>query len=303
MVVFAAQGDARRSLALLWRAESPDEQRPGPRQALTVDEIVDAAVAVADEEGMAALSMRAVGQRLGRTGMALYTYVPSKSELVDLMYDRAHASLSHDYPLDDRWRPAVVAWAGDLWRFYQRHPWVLQVSQVRPVLGPHEYAVVETVTRLLYETGLPARTLTRVVGTLFHFVRGAAATVAEATQAVTDTGVSNEDWWMTRSALLTEVAPDFADRYPTITRLGAEDTFTYDESKPYLEQQAQETFEVGLGVILDGVEAAMSRQEPVTGGPPPAGSPAGGSRGAARTAARGAPRTPRPIPRARPQDA
>lgn len=265
MVVFAAQGDARRSLALLWRArldEPAGEPRPGPRQALTVDEIVEAGIEVADTEGMAALSMRAVGQRLGRTGMALYTYVPSKSELVDLMYDQAHAGLPESYPLTEGWRAAVVSWARDLWRCYQRHPWALQVSQVRPVLGPHEYAVVEAVTRILFETGLPARLLTRVVGTLSHFVRGAAATIAEAGQAVTDTGMSNEDWWATRSALLLELAPDFAERYPMIARLGTEDTFEWDESRPYLEQQASETFEVGLSVILDGVEAAITRQKP-----------------------------------------
>jgi AcrR family transcriptional regulator len=259
VVVFAAQGDARRSLALLWRA-IPDGPRPGPKQALTVDEIVDAAIAVADAEGMTALSMRTVGQRLGRTGMALYTYVPGKNELVDLMYDRAHAALPGAYPVADGWRAAVVAWAGDLWGCYREHPWVLQVSQVRPVLGPHEYAVVEALTRILYETGLPARLLSRVVGTLFHFVRGAATTIAEADQAVTTTGVSNEDWWATRSATLLELAPDFADRYPTITRLGTEDTFEWDGSRPYLEQQAEETFEIGLSVILDGVETAITRQ-------------------------------------------
>lgn len=264
MVVFAAQGDAARSLALLWRAHVADAAgapRPGPRQGLTVDEIVDAAIEVADSEDMAALSMRAVGERLGRTGMALYTYVPRKSELVDLMYDQAHAGLPASYPLTDGWRAAAVAWARDLWRRYQRHPWMLQVSQVRPVLGPHEYAVVEAVTGILFETGLPARLLTRVVGTLSHFVRGAAATIAEAGQAVTDTGVSNEDWWAARSALLLELAPDFPQRYPMIARLGREDTFAVDESRPYLEQQARETFEVGLSVILDGVEAAITRAD------------------------------------------
>ena len=259
MVVFAAQGDARRSMALLWRAPAPDQVRPGPKPALTIDEIVDAAVAIADEDGMPALSMRAVGQRLGRSGMALYTYVPNKSELVDLMYDHVHAELPGDYDTAVGWRAAVGAWAGDLWAFYQRHPWLLQVSQVRPVLGPHEYAVVEAVARILRETGLAARLLLRVVGTLFHFVRGAAQTVAESRLAATATGMSNEDWWAARSAVVAEVAPDFADRYPTIVGLGAEDTFRVPEGRPYLEAQAEETFRVGLAVILDGVEATAAR--------------------------------------------
>lgn len=259
-MVLAARGDPRRSLTLLWRPGDASPPRPGPKQALTVDGIVDAAIELADTAGMAAVSMRAVGRRLGRTGMALYTYVPSKHELIDLMYDRAHAALPSSYDVADGWRPAAVAWAGDLWRCYQAHPWLLQVSHARPVLGPREYAVVEAVTRILYETGLPARLLARVVGTLFHFVRGAASAIVEADQAVAATGTSNEAWWAERSAALLEVVPDFADRYPTVVRLGTEDTFQWDESRPYLEQQATETFEVGLSVILDGVEAAITRR-------------------------------------------
>lgn len=257
MVVFAARGDARRSMALLWRAPTPDEVRPGPKPALTVDAILDAAVAIADEEGMAALSMRAVGQRVGRTGMALYTYVPNKSELIDLMYDRVHAELPGDYRTTEGWRSAVTAWAGDLWAFYLRHPWLLQVSQVRPVLGPHEFAVVEAVARILRETDLEARVLLRVISTLFHFVRGAARTVAETWLAGTATGTSNEQWWAARSALMPEVAPDFAERYPTIVALGTEDTFRVPEGRPYLEAQAEESYRVGLGIILDGVEAVL----------------------------------------------
>src|SRR5438045_4162211 len=95
VVLFAGQGDARRSMSLLWRTKEakggqPAGKRsaPGPKPALSVDAIVDAGIALADAEGLSALSMRAVGARLGRTAMALYTYVPSKSELLDLMYDR-----------------------------------------------------------------------------------------------------------------------------------------------------------------------------------------------------------------------
>jgi AcrR family transcriptional regulator len=72
---------------------------PGPKPALTVDAIVNAAIAVADADAMDGLSLRAVGERLGRTAMALYTYVPTKRELIDLMYDQAHAEMptEHDH--------------------------------------------------------------------------------------------------------------------------------------------------------------------------------------------------------------
>ncbi|MER5984927.1 TetR/AcrR family transcriptional regulator C-terminal domain-containing protein [Streptomyces sp. NPDC001787] len=263
MVVFAGQGDARRSLSLLWRgdAQARPHGGPGPKPRLSVDAIVSAAVAVADEEGMAALSMRAVGERLGRTAMALYTYVPGKSELLDLMYDAVHAELPSHYPEQAPWRTSLTAWAQDLLEFYVRHPWVLQVSQARPVLGPHEYAGLDTLVRLLRGTGLDARLLRRLVGTLFHFVRGAAGTVADSRQAAAATGSPDEEWWAARAAVLGEMVPDFADRFPAVSRLEREGTpepHMADGPVPYPEREARETFRVGLGVLLDGIGASVT---------------------------------------------
>ncbi|GLW09081.1 TetR family transcriptional regulator [Microtetraspora sp. NBRC 13810] len=264
MVVFAGQGDARRSMSLLWRAAAgaePGHPGRGPKPGLSVDMIVDAGIAVADADGMAALSMRAVGERLGRTGMALYTYVPGKGELVDLMYDRVLAELPTGYRRGPGWRADLVEWAEDLWAFYLRHPWVLQVSPARPVLGPNEYVLLETLTDILRRTGLPAVTLRRVLGALFNVVRGSAQTVNESRQATAVTGVSDEEWWYARSALLEEVAPDFGDRFPALTWMAGEGAFTQadDDPTPYLEREARESFETGLAVLLDGIETAMAR--------------------------------------------
>ncbi|MEO3806263.1 TetR/AcrR family transcriptional regulator C-terminal domain-containing protein [Nonomuraea sp. B1E8] len=256
MVVFAGQGDARRSMALLWRTGGPGEVRPGPKPGLSVDAIVDAAIAVADSEGMAALSMRRVGERLGRTGMALYTYVPSKGELVDLMYDRALAEVPTGHDLSGGWRAAVTSWAEHVLAFYLRHPWVLQVSQARPVLGPNEFAVLEGLVRILRETGLRPRRLRGVVALLSDFVRGAARTVSESRQAPSATGVSDEEWWQARSSLLEEVAPGFAARFPMVTWVESEDDEPATD-EPYLEHRVGETFAVGLAVLLDGIEAAV----------------------------------------------
>ncbi|MGW4212180.1 TetR/AcrR family transcriptional regulator C-terminal domain-containing protein [Lentzea sp. NPDC004789] len=256
MVVYAGQGDPRRSIELLWR-RSVTEQRPGPKPGLSVDAIVDAGIAVADEQGMA-FSMRAVGERLGRTAMALYTYVPGKNELVDLMYDRAMAELPTSYPLDEGWRPAVTRWAHDMWEFYGRHPWVLQVSQARPVLGPHEFAVIESLAAILVSTGLPGRELRGIVGAINYFVRGAAQTIAEARAAGGATGEADEEWWYARSAVLLEIEPDLEKRFPMLHRL-EQDREPVDPSLPYLENDALENFRNGLRVLLDGVAAAVTK--------------------------------------------
>ncbi|MEV4411258.1 TetR/AcrR family transcriptional regulator [Catellatospora sp. NPDC049609] len=236
MTVYGGQGDPARTMALLWRNQSPTatpdlsaaasasartRRAPGPRQGLTVDTIVEAAIALADADGMDKLSMRAVGERLGTSAMALYTYVPSKRELVDLMYDHAHAGLPHSYDLTAGREAAVHAWTGDLWARYLAHPWLLQVSFARPVLGPHEQAVLEALLGILHGTEVTAGDLRPAVSALFHLVRGAAQTAAESRAAATATGTPDEQWWTERSAQLATVVPDFTARFPHSAALSA----------------------------------------------------------------------------------
>src|ERR671916_2919031 len=80
--------DVDRTLALLWRRTlgTPQGSR-GPRQRVSVDEVVRAAIEVADAEGLPAFSMRKVADRLGLKLMSIYTYVPGRPELIGLMVD------------------------------------------------------------------------------------------------------------------------------------------------------------------------------------------------------------------------
>src|SRR5687767_6127641 len=87
-------GDPARTLALLWRAREPS--RRGPRPRLDVDAVVAAAIALADERGLAAVSMRALAKRLGVSAMTLYGYVPGKDELIDLMLDALYAAMPRE---------------------------------------------------------------------------------------------------------------------------------------------------------------------------------------------------------------
>ncbi|MFE3880489.1 TetR/AcrR family transcriptional regulator [Kitasatospora sp. NPDC059146] len=250
MTVYAGQGDAHRSLALLWgHPGEPRTGRSGPKPGLSVDAIVSAGIAVADAEGMAALSMRAVGERLGRTAMALYTYVPGKAELLDLMHDRVLAELPTGTPEFDDWRADVTAWAEELYACYLRHPWVLQVSQARPVLGPAELAAMEHLLAALRPAGLPPGRLRGAVAALWQFVRGTAAATADARGAAAATGVTDEEWWSTRSARLAELAPDFPQRFPLLTALQS------TGGSP--EDTGADAFRTGLAVLLDGVAAGV----------------------------------------------
>jgi len=260
MAVFAGQGDPKRTMTTLWRAPlSGAATGPGPKRGLSVDAILTAAIEIADTAGIKQLSMRAVGERLGTSAMALYTYVPSKRELIDLMYDHAHAGVARTYQVVGGWRAAAVQWADDLWSLYLDHPWLLQISFARPVLGPNEQAVLESLLTILHPVELPPATTSGLVTSLFDLVRGAARTTAEARTAAAVTGLSDVDWWAARTAVMAEVAPDFAERFPMTVALGAADVRPEPAAdQPYLEAAAERNLATGLSLLLDGVEAGLA---------------------------------------------
>ena len=118
---FTGTGDPARSMALLWRAPAGNGSRPGPRSSLDVDRIVSSAVRLADSEGLAALSMRRVAAEIGVAAMTLYTHVPGKSELVDLMHDAVLGEVYPAPPAGD-WRARVAAAAPADWELFLRRP-------------------------------------------------------------------------------------------------------------------------------------------------------------------------------------
>lgn len=262
MVEYAGRGDPRRSMALLWG--QVDEPTRGPRPGLDLQDVVAAAIAVADAEGLAGVSMRKVGERLGRSAMSLYTYVPGKAELLDLMLDRVLGELLHDEPLAGTWREGLAQVARDRWDFYARHPWVLQISAGRAALGPNEFAVFEQDLAVLDGVSLSGYDMVQTVGVIGSFVRGSAQAVAEAAAAEQATGLSDDDWWGARAPLLEGLADDeWQQRFPTLARLDNEQAFSLDiepdsDSGSYTVQEARQVFEFGLARILDGIEAYIS---------------------------------------------
>jgi AcrR family transcriptional regulator len=259
MSEIVSRGDPKRSMELLWGAVEPPTR--GPKQGLTVADIVRAGIDIADSEGIAALSMRKVAERLGKSAMSLYTYVPGKAELLDVMLDTVVAELRTDISLDDGWRPAVEAHCRDLWAMYERHPWVLQIVGSRPTLGPGELTLFELQLRLVDGLGMSGTDMGNTIGLIAGYVGGAAKTVADAKAAEHITGVSDDDWWNARSPLL-DLYWDPA-RFPIAERLSQEQAFDQldrapDDATPYLVRGALDAFEFGLQRVLDGIEAYIA---------------------------------------------
>src|SRR5688572_11023766 len=115
----------RRSIELLW-GEGARPTR-GPKPSLTLDQIVQVAIAVADRDGIDGLSMRRVATQLGVGTMSLYRYVPGKAELLALMLDRVSDPAEDvERARDLDWRGVVEVAARGSYRLYLTHPWLLQ---------------------------------------------------------------------------------------------------------------------------------------------------------------------------------
>ena len=122
-------------LDLLWGRREPG--RRGPRPGLSVDAIVEAAIRLADAEGLDAVSMARVAKELGFTTMSLYRYVASKDELLQLMWN-ASAQGAEDLVLEgDGWRPRLRSWAIVQREMLDRHPWITQMPMAAPPLAPN----------------------------------------------------------------------------------------------------------------------------------------------------------------------
>ena len=251
---YSGSGDPARSLPLLWR----DQKRPtrGPRPGLSVDQIVAAAIELADAEGLEVLSMRRVAERLGVGTMSLYTYVPGKAELLDVMLDTV---LAEEARPDEAggWRAGLERRAREDWALYHRHPWILQITPSRSLLGPNETELFEATLSVVEGIGLSGAEMVLVVSLVAAYTRGAAQTAVGAAQAERRTGISDEEWWKAREPLFDKYFDPA--RYPTVTRVAQSGAFeppaTDDQ---YTVAVARESFEFGLLRVLDGVEALVA---------------------------------------------
>ncbi|UFS93305.1 TetR/AcrR family transcriptional regulator [Nocardia huaxiensis] len=242
---YSGSGDPQRTIELLWGL--PPKPRRGPKPKLTVEDIADTAIRLADSDGLAAVTLRRVAEELGVTAMSLYGYVPSKAELLDLIADR----VLRDYPMpaDDGagWRPRLEAVARANWSLYLAHPWLLQIAASRPVPGPHLTAKYDYELRAVDGLGLTDVDMDLVVALVNDYVRGAARTAVDAARAEAETGRTDQQWWDAIGPALARAADP--ERFPTAARVGSSAGAEYGSAV-----DPARAFEFGLRRLLDGLE-------------------------------------------------
>jgi AcrR family transcriptional regulator len=220
----------------------------GPRPVLSVAQIADTAVEIADAEGLTAVTMQRLASRFGFTAMSLYRYVPGRVELVSLMID---AALGSAPPADktEGWEPALRAWAAELYTVFRRHPWLASATmQARP-LGPKELSWLERAAAALEGTGLTGPERVDAALVVIGHVRG---------QAEAESGIAVGEG-RRLAAELTEMLREHASDYPALISATDEGAFAANDN---------DGFAFGLRCILDGIATTIATRNC----PPEAGS-------------------------------
>src|SRR5690349_768211 len=136
---------------------------------LTREQILRTALALADESGIEALSMRKLAKALGVEAMSLYHHVANKEDLIDGLVDLVFEEI--DEP-SGPWRKAMRLRAEQTRAALKRHPWAVGLMEARAVPGPANRRLHEGVLRVLREAGFSVAATARAYSIQDSFLYG-----------------------------------------------------------------------------------------------------------------------------------
>lgn len=234
-------------LDLLWGRR--EVGRRGPKAGLGVDEIVRAAIDIANAEGLAAVSMARVAKAVGFTTMSLYRHVTNKDELLQLMWNASSEGVS-DLELDgDTWRTKLASWAMAQREAVESNIWLVQMPMATPPLAPNSLTWMERGLEALDGTGLTDSDQLSILGLLASHALIDARMSFDARQAV---AVDEDATPFDYSAVLRLVVDE--QRFPRLHRIAWSDEVDDPEpGDPFAE------YRFDLEIVLDGIEALIAR--------------------------------------------
>jgi len=220
------------------------------RAPLNRDRVLRAAVALADQAGMSALSMRKLGEALGVEAMSLYNHIASKSDLLDGMIDIVFGEI--DLPAragagdgEPGWRAAMRRRAVSARQVLRSHPWAIGLMESRITPGPATLRHHDAVLGCLRRAGFSLELTAHAYSLLDSYIYGFALQ-----EAGLPFGTGEE-----AAQVAQEISAQFASgQYPYLTEIAMAHVVRpgYDYA---------DEFEISLDLILDSLQAAMSRQE------------------------------------------
>lgn len=210
----------------------------GPKPVLSVEQIAEAAVDIADTEGLAAVTMQRVADRFGFTAMSLYRYVPGRAQLVALMIEIA-LGVAPQIDTSSGWQPALRAWTQEAYRVFRRHPWLAHATIHGRPIGPRELSWLERAVATFAGTGLTGPERVDAVLVLIGHVRN---------QVQAETGIAAEEGAQLAASLTQNLREHGAD-YPALTEAAGDGAFGPADN---------DGFEFGLRCILNGIAATIT---------------------------------------------
>lgn len=236
--------DLPRGLALAWGVAAAPQR--GPKREMSVERIVEAAVELADAEGLTAVSMAAVAARLGYTPMSLYRYVTAKDDLILLMQEEATGLPPEEVRTAAHWREGLELLARAQVQAYLRHPWVLDIPISGSPTTPNSSAWMDAGLHVLAATPLePAERLAVLLMVTGHS-RWTGIVMAGYARTQRETGATSEQVTVQEDGLYRSLIT--ADAYPDL-RAAIDAGVFLDEGDP---------FAFALQRSLDGVEAYIA---------------------------------------------
>jgi AcrR family transcriptional regulator len=257
-------------LDLLWGRREGGKR--GPRPGLSADAIVDAAIRLADAEGLEGVSMARVAAELGFTTMSLYRYVASKEELLQLMWNGSARGAEGLVLEGDGWRAKLRMWAIVQRDMLDRHPWLTQMPMAAPPMAPNSMIFVERGLGAMDGTALADADKLRCIGLISSYTLSEARMANDALRAARDAaaaaaaaagdgdgdgdgGEPAPPW--TYDALVRELADEAT--YPRLYKIAWTPPPGSGEGGPGRPPSEREEFLFGLDRILDGIQAYMDR--------------------------------------------
>jgi AcrR family transcriptional regulator len=225
----------------------PTERPPEARSPLTREQIVDAAIRLADTEGLDALSMRRLGSELGAGATSIYWHVRNKDELLDLVVDRIIGEVVAEIRPAATWSGELEEAARALRRVVLRHRHIAPVLGTRPAFGPHAVEAMEWLMTRARTGGADARTAALAAQTIVNWAAGFAVFESRDPLGVDAT---EQD----RAAFAGEIGQFLAtlpaDRFPnTLAMVSLAASITPDEQ-----------FEFGLRCLMSGIVARIAAE-------------------------------------------
>ena len=249
--------ELRKRSELLWDAQ-PRPSR-GPKPALNREDVVHAAISIADRDGLAALTMHAVAERLGFTTMALYRYFPNKEALIDASVDTAMRPPPPRNGPREGWRQEVKHWAYAKRAMLCARPWLAELPFVAAPHGPNWLSWHEAFLQTIADTGLSPEDMMDVLSVIHGYVSGSSDTAISLARAMSR-GISPEQWAQAVGADLCRAIND--SRYPILSAILSSQSGGISEASPLPARGGRprtmdESFDFGLERVLDGIEGYM----------------------------------------------